>query len=87
MDIGVLSLFDGIQFFFHVSREADVDNPFKEFFQQIDDNDAQLSRNELFILLFDIIAVLDGIHNRRIRTRTADTFFFQRFNQAGFGIA
>ena len=87
VDIGVLPLFDGIQFFFHMSREADVDDAFKELFQEIDDNDTQLGRNELLILLFDIIAVLDGIHNRCICTRTADAFFFQGLNQAGFGIA
>ena len=85
MAVRVLALFDGVQLFFHVGREADVDDLGEIFLQQIDDDDAQFRRDELFILLFDVIAVLDGIHDGRIRTRPADTLFFQRLDQAGFG--
>ena len=70
-----------------MSRKSDVDDALEILFQQVDDNDTQFRRDKLLVLLFHIVAVLNRIHNRRVRTRPADALFFQRLDEAGFGIA
>ena len=70
-----------------MGRKADVDDEGKVFLEEVDDDDAELRRNELLILLFDVVAVLDGVHNGRVRTRPADALFFEGLDQTGFGVA
>ncbi len=55
--------------------------------QQLDHGERHEGRHHRGALLPDVTAVLDGLHDRRVRRRSSDAQLFERLDQARLGVA
>ena len=78
---------DIVEPLFHMGGKFQVDQFFEVVFQQFGDRKGRKSRDQLFALLEDITALLNGVDDRGIGAWPADPFGFEGFDQSGFGVA
>ena len=78
---------DIVEPLFHMGGKFQVDQFFEVVFQQLGDRKGRKSRDQLFALLEDITALLNGVDDRGIGAWPADPFGFEGFDQSGFGVA
>ncbi len=85
--IGGFAFGDFIQPIFQIGSESHIDDAFEIFLQKLGHFETDVGGDELLAFLGHVAALLDGVENRRIGRRTADALFFQRLDEAGFGIS
>ncbi len=76
-----------VEFVLHAGGEAVVDQPGEVVLQQADHREGHQRRDERRALLPDVAAVLDRLHDRRVRRRAADAQLLHRLDQRRLGVA
>ena len=72
---------------FHLRGVFDVEDVGEVLDQQVVDDEAEFGRLEFALVLFDVLAILNDAHNRRIGRRPTDAFLFERFDERRLGVA
>ena len=82
-----LALFDLVQLLFHPRRVRLVEEIIEAGDEQIVHGRAQSGRMKTPFMFFDVLAIKNGRHDRRISRRPADALLFERLDERGFGVA